>query len=45
MKKYAFFQGCNIPARIEQYATSTTAVLQKFGIDLVGYAAYVPAAP
>jgi heterodisulfide reductase subunit B len=34
MKKYAFFQGCNIPARIEQYATSTTAVLKKFGIDL-----------
>lgn len=32
--KYAFFQGCNIPIRIQQYATSTTAVLGKFGIDL-----------
>jgi len=34
MKKYAFFQGCNIPTRIEQYATSTTAVLKKFDIEL-----------
>ncbi|MGW8195711.1 MAG: CoB--CoM heterodisulfide reductase iron-sulfur subunit B family protein, partial [Desulforhopalus sp.] len=32
--KYAFFQGCNIPVRIQQYATSTTAVLKMFGIDL-----------
>ncbi len=32
--KYAFFQGCNIPIRIQQYATSTTAVLQHFGISL-----------
>lgn len=32
--KYAFFQGCNIPIRIQQYATSTTAVLQKFDIEL-----------
>jgi heterodisulfide reductase subunit B len=32
--KYAFFQGCNIPIRIQQYATSTTAVLAKFGIEL-----------
>lgn len=32
--KYAFFQGCNIPIRIQQYATSTEAVLNKFGIDL-----------
>jgi heterodisulfide reductase subunit B len=32
--KYAFFQGCNIPIRIQQYATSTTAVLQQFDIDL-----------
>lgn len=32
--KYAFFQGCNIPIRIQQYATSTTAVLQHFGITL-----------
>jgi heterodisulfide reductase subunit B len=32
--KYAFFQGCNIPIRIQQYATSTTAVFAKFGIEL-----------
>lgn len=32
--KYAFFQGCNIPIRIQQYATSTEAVLNKFGIEL-----------
>ena len=32
--KYAFFQGCNIPIRIQQYATSTQAVLRKFDIDL-----------
>jgi len=33
--KFAFFQGCNIPVRIEQYADSTEAVLQTFGIELV----------
>jgi heterodisulfide reductase subunit B len=33
--KYAFFQGCNIPIRIQQYATSTTAVFKKFDIELV----------
>ena len=33
--KYAFFQGCNIPIRIQQYATSTEAVLNTFGIELV----------
>ncbi len=32
--KYAFFQGCNIPIRIQQYASSTTAVFAEFGIDL-----------
>lgn len=32
--KYAFFQGCNIPIRIQQYATATTAILQQFEIDL-----------
>lgn len=31
---YAFFQGCNIPIRIQQYATSTEAVLNKFGVTL-----------
>ncbi len=33
--KYAFFQGCNIPIRIQQYATSTEAVLKQFGVQLV----------
>ena len=33
--KYAFFQGCNIPIRIQQYATSTEAVFTKFGIELI----------
>lgn len=33
--KYAFFQGCNIPVRIEQYADSTRAVFNKFGVELV----------
>ena len=32
--KYAFFQGCNIPIRIKQYATSTEAVFNTFGIEL-----------
>ncbi len=32
--KYAFFQGCNIPTRIQQYATSTQAVCKTFGIEL-----------
>lgn len=32
--KYAFFQGCNIPIRIKQYATATEAVLQQFGVEL-----------
>lgn len=33
--KYAFFQGCNIPVRIEQYANATQAVLNLFNIELV----------
>ncbi len=32
--KYAFFQGCNIPIRIKQYASSTEAVFKTFGIEL-----------
>ena len=32
--RLAFFQGCNIPIRIEQYATSAEAVLNRFGIEL-----------
>ena len=33
--KLAFFQGCNIPIRIEQYAVSAQAVMQKLGVELV----------
>ena len=33
--KYAFFQGCNIPARIEQYADATQAVFSVFGVELM----------
>ncbi len=32
--KYAFFQGCNIPVRINQYARATTAVMKVFGVEL-----------
>lgn len=32
--RYAFFQGCNIPIRIPQYASASQAVLGKFGIEL-----------
>lgn len=32
--RYAFFQGCNIPVRIEQYAQSTQAVMSLFGVEL-----------
>ena len=32
--KYAFFQGCNIPIRIEQYANAAEAVFNTFGIEL-----------
>lgn len=32
--KYAFFQGCNIPIRIQQYAQATEVVLEKFGVEL-----------
>lgn len=32
--KLAFFQGCNIPIRIEQYAVSAEAVLKQFGVTL-----------
>ena len=32
--KLAFFQGCNIPIRIEQYARSAEAVLNTFSIEL-----------
>ncbi len=32
--KYAFFQGCNIPIRIQQYAKATEAVLNIFDVQL-----------
>jgi heterodisulfide reductase subunit B len=33
--KFALFHGCNIPARVEQYADATEAVLTRLGVDLV----------
>ena len=33
--KYALFQGCNIPARVSQYAEATQAVCSKLDIRLV----------
>ncbi|MCG6879815.1 MAG: CoB--CoM heterodisulfide reductase iron-sulfur subunit B family protein [Deltaproteobacteria bacterium] len=35
--KYAFFLGCNIPARLEQYETASRAVLSRLGVGLVDY--------
>ncbi len=32
--KYALFLGCNIPARVSQYADSSRAVLKKLGVEL-----------
>lgn len=32
--KYAFFQGCNIPIRIQQYANATEAIFAKFDVIL-----------
>lgn len=32
--KYALFEGCNIPTRIQQYSSAMRAVLDKFGITL-----------
>lgn len=40
MKTYAFFQGCNIPTRIPQYATASRAVLALFGIELAEVAEF-----
>ena len=34
MKPYAFFIGCNIPARAQQYETATRAVSKRLGIEL-----------
>ena len=33
--KFALFHGCNIPARVEQYADATEAVCSRLGIELV----------
>jgi heterodisulfide reductase subunit B len=33
--KYAFFKGCKIPYYLEQYGTSTRAVLKTFRVDLI----------
>ncbi len=38
--KFALFQGCNIPARVEQYADATQAVSAKLGIELVDMAEF-----
>jgi heterodisulfide reductase subunit B len=38
--KYALFQGCNIPARVKQYADATRAVFNKLGIELVELTAF-----
>ncbi len=35
MMKFAFFEGCNIPARVNQYADATRAVLKKMDVKLV----------
>ena len=33
--RYAFFLGCHIPARVEQYEISARAVLKGLGVDMV----------
>jgi heterodisulfide reductase subunit B len=33
--KFAFFVGCTIPARLQQYESSSRAVLEPFGIELM----------
>ena len=38
--KYALFEGCNIPARLNQYADATKAVFNKLGIELVDMAGF-----
>lgn len=32
--KYAFFEGCNIPIRIQQYSQAMQAVVEQFGVTL-----------
>ena len=38
--KYALFEGCNIPARVTQYADATRAVFKKLDIELVEFAEF-----
>ncbi len=38
--KFALFYGCNIPARVTQYADATAAVFTRLGIELVEMAAF-----
>jgi heterodisulfide reductase subunit B len=38
--KYALFHGCQIPARVQQYAEATAAVCDRLGIELVEMAAF-----
>ena len=38
--KYVLFHGCNIPARLEQYADATVAVCARLGIELVEMTAF-----
>ena len=35
--EYAFFLGCNIPARLEQYETASRAVMSRLGVGLIDY--------
>ena len=38
--KFALFEGCNIPARVKQYADATQAVFNKLDIELVELAEF-----
>lgn len=38
--KFALFIGCNIPARVSQYADATAAVFEKLDIELVEFAEF-----
>lgn len=38
--KFALFLGCNIPARVQQYALSARAVSEKLGIEIIDMAEF-----
>ncbi len=40
MMKYAFFLGCNIPARVQQYERAARTVLARFQVELVDIRAF-----